>query len=152
MSVRSALLALGLTLAPMIALAPAHAGSPVYTGTFSNTAIQGYDPVAYFTEGKPVEGDKAFSTDYNGAEFRFASQENLDTFLSDPEKYAPQYGGYCAWAAAQDKKAPGKADHWAIVDGKLYLNYSEKIQKDWNEDRPGFITRADSNWVSLKDK
>lgn len=152
MSLRFALTAAALICAPVITTTPAFAGSPVYTGTFSNTAVQGYDPVAYFTEGKPIKGDKNFSTSYHGADFRFSSQENLDTFLADPGTYAPQYGGYCAWAAAQGKKAPGKADYWAIVDGKLYLNYSEKVQKDWNKDRTGFITKADSRWVSLKDK
>ena len=124
---------------------------PIYTGLFGNTAIQGHDAVAYFTEGKPVEGKKEFSTDYMGAEFRFVSQANLDTFLADPEAYAPQYGGYCAWAAAKGDTAKGDARHWAIVDGKLYLNYNQKVQDDWNEDREGFITKADANWPSLLD-
>lgn len=150
MSVRTLCLALA-TLALPVSLTPAAFAekAPVYTGLFNNTAIDGHDPVAYFIEGKPVKGSKDFSTEYQGAEFRFASQANLDAFLADPEKYAPQYGGYCAWAAAQNKTAPGKAEYWAIVDDKLYLNFSKKVQDDWNEDREGFITKADENWPDL---
>ena len=122
---------------------------PIYTGLFSNVAVQGHDVVAYFTEGRPVEGQRAFSTDYQGAEFRFVSQQNLDAFLAEPEAYAPQYGGYCAWAVAQGDRAKGDARYWAIVDGRLYLNYNQNIQDDWNEDRAGFITQADENWPNV---
>lgn len=136
--------------APILLASPAHADKPpIYTGTFSNTAVQGHDPVAYFTEGKPVKGSKDFTTDYKGAEFRFASQENLDTFLSDPEKYAPQFGGYCAWAVSEGYTAKGDADHWAIVDGKLYLNYDKKIQNRWEQDRAEHIVKANSNWPDI---
>ena len=123
--------------------------APVYTGNFSNTAVEGYDPVAYFTEGKPVKGDKDFTFEYQGADFRFASAENLALFKADPTKYAPQYGGYCAWAVAQGKTAKGDADHWRIVDGKLYLNYNGSIQKKWEADIDGFITAADANWPTV---
>lgn len=144
-----AALALG-TAAPALFAAPAQAEkAPVYTGTFSNTAVQGHDPVAYFTEGKPVKGSKKYSTDYKGAEFRFASQENLDTFLADPEKYTPQFGGYCAWAVSEGYTAKGDADHWAIVDGKLYLNYDKKIQNRWEQDRAEHIDKANSNWPDI---
>lgn len=136
--------------APILLASPAYADKPpIYTGTFSNTAVQGHDPVAYFTEGKPVKGSKDFTTDYKGAEFRFASQENLDTFLSDPEKYAPQFGGYCAWAVSEGYTAKGDADHWAIVDGKLYLNYDKKIQERWEQDRAAHIVKANSNWPDI---
>lgn len=122
---------------------------PVYTGNFSNVAVEGYDPVAYFTEGKPVKGDKDFTTEYQGAEWRFSSQANLDAFLADPEKYAPQYGGYCAWAVSQGYTAKGDAKHWKIVDGKLYLNYNSSIQKKWEKDIPGFIQSADASWPTV---
>ena len=125
------------------------AADPIYTGLFSNTAVQGHDVVAYFTEGRPVEGSRAFTTEYQGAEFRFVSQQNLDTFLAEPEAYAPQYGGYCAWAVAQGQHAKGDARYWAIVDGKLYLNFNEDIQSDWNADRENFITQADDNWPNV---
>ena len=122
---------------------------PVYTGNFTNVAVEGYDPVAYFTEGKPVKGDKDFTTEYQGAEWRFSSQANLDAFLADPEKYAPQYGGYCAWAVSQGYTAKGDAKHWKIVDGKLYLNYNSSIQKKWEKDIPGFIQSADASWPTV---
>ncbi len=150
MTLRHLLIATAIAAAPVILTLPASAGSsPVYTGTFSNTAIQGNDPVAYFTEGKPVEGKKQFSTDYNGAEFRFASAENLATFMDDPEKYAPQYGGYCAWAIADGKLAKGNANNWKIVDGKLYLNYNDNIQEKWNADIDGFIARGNEQWPTV---
>lgn len=144
----AAALAIGLSGAAFAA--PAHADkAPIYTGTFSNEAVQGHDVVAYFTEGKPVKGSKDFSSEYQGATFRFASQDNLDTFLSDPEKYAPQYGGYCAWAVAEGKTAKGDADHWKIVDGKLYLNYNKKIQETWEQDIPSYINQANTNWPEV---
>ena len=133
-----------------LAAAPALADKkPVYTGLFSNVAVEGHDPVAYFQEGKPVKGSKDFTADYQGAEFRFASAENLALFKADPEKYAPQYGGYCAWAVAQGDTAKGDADHWKIVDGKLYLNYNEKIQDRWEQNQAEFIVQAESNWPAV---
>ena len=123
--------------------------SPIYTGTFSNIAVQGHDPVAYFTEGKPVKGSKDFTTEYQGAEFRFASAENLEKFKENPEKYAPQYGGYCAWAVSQGYTAKGDADYWAIVDGKLFLNYNKKIQDRWEQNRDVYIDDANTNWPEV---
>ena len=130
--------------------APAHADKdPVYTGLFSDTAVGGHDPVAYFTEGQPVKGKKEFSTEYEGAEFRFASAENLAMFEEDPAKYAPQYGGYCAWAVAEGKTAKGDPDHWKIVDGKLYLNYNGKIQDRWEQNQAAFIEKGNTNWPTV---
>lgn len=150
MKIRSMILAVAVSGLPLIAAAPAaQAEPPIYTGVFSNTALQGHDPVAYFTEGKPVKGDEAFTTEYMGAEFRFASAVNRDAFLADPQAYAPQYGGYCAWAMADGKHAKGDARHWRIVDGKLYLNYNKSIQKKWDADIPGFIERADTEWSDI---
>lgn len=127
----------------------ASAGDAIYTGIFSSKAVGGYDTVAYFTEGKPVKGSKKFKTTYMEAEWRFSSQENLDAFLADPQKYAPQYGGYCAWAmggaenGTRGFKASGDPKIWKIVDGKLYLNYDEDIYEKWSVDIPGFIEKAD---------
>ncbi|WP_300375653.1 YHS domain-containing (seleno)protein [Henriciella sp.] len=130
--------------------APAHADKdPVYTGLFSDTAVGGHDPVAYFTEGQPVKGKKEFSTEYEGAEFRFASAENLAMFEEDPAKYAPQYGGYCAWAVAEGKTAKGDPGHWKIVDGKLYLNYNGKIQDRWEQNQAAFIEKGNTNWPTV---
>ena len=88
-------------------------------------------------------------TTYQGAEFRFASAENLATFMADPEAYAPQYGGYCAWAVSQGYTAKGDADYWAIVDGKLFLNYNKKIQDRWEQNRDVYIDDANTNWPEV---
>ncbi|MEZ8141920.1 YHS domain protein [Enterovibrio norvegicus FF-33] len=123
------------------------AAEDVYTGFFSNKAVSGYDTVSYF-EGGPVQGKSDFKTEYQGAEWLFSSQANLDKFLANPEQYAPQYGGYCAWAIAEkDDLAPGDPAYWKIVDGKLYLNYDKSIQGKWEKDVPGFISQGDLNWV-----
>lgn len=129
--------------------ATAQAFDQVYTSTFSSKAISGYDTVAYFTEGKPVKGSSKFSTEWRGAKWQFASAENLALFKADPEKYAPQYGGYCAWAVSQGTEAPGDPDNWAIDNGKLYLNYNANVQKRWNADRANFIKDADAKWPTL---
>ena len=153
MSVRSALLALAIATTPMLIAVPsACAEAPIYTGRFNNLAVQGFDPVTYFTLGELQKGLREFSTRYMGAEFRFVSQDNLDTFLSDPMAYAPQYGGYCAWAMADGKFAKGDARRWNIVDGKLYLNYNKSIQEKWLADIPGFIARADRVWPEVRDQ
>lgn len=132
-----------------LVLPPVQAIEPTYTALFSDTAIRGYDTVAYFTEGKPVEGDAKYSTTYSEAKWLFASQENLDLFLAEPEKYAPQYGGYCAYAVSQNKTASIKPELFTIVDGKLYLNYSKSINQKWSADKANFIRLADKNWPKL---
>lgn len=129
--------------------APAAAKDPVYTGTLSSLAVGGYDPVAYFTEGKPVEGSPKLEFRWQGATWRFANQENLAAFQADPEKYAPQYGGYCAWAVSQGYTASADPDAWSIVDGKLYLNYDKDVQATWEKDIPGHISSADKNWPKV---
>ena len=151
MKFRTLFLALAMATAPLVAATPAATAqkAEIYTDRFSNVAVQGHDVVAYFTDGKPVKGSEDYATSYKGAEFRFSSAGNLALFEADPEMYAPQYGGYCAWAVAQGKTAKGDADYWAIVDGKLYLNYNKGIQKKWNKDRDGFISSADENWPSV---
>lgn len=154
MKIRSILAAALIAAGPVAISAPSAFADkdPIYTAKRSNLALQGYDTVAYFTVGEPTKGSAVYSTTYNGAEFRFASEENLNLFLGAPEQYVPQYGGYCAWAIAQGKTAKGDARRWAVVDGKLYLNYNKGIQKKWDKDRAGFIESADTNWPSvLKD-
>jgi hypothetical protein len=134
-------------------LPTAHAkDAPVYTGTFSNLAVGGHDAVAYFTEGKPVKGDKRYTLQHAGAEWRFVSPANRDTFAAAPDRYAPQYGGYCAWAVSQGYTASGDPQYWKIVDGKLYLNYDASVQAKWEKDIPGFVVRADRNWPSVLGK
>lgn len=120
--------------------------------TFFGVAIKGYDPVAYFTESKPVKGDKSHQFAWNGATWYFANAANQEAFSKEPEKYAPQYGGYCAYAVSQNSTAGIDPDAWKIIDGKLYLNYSTKIQKKWEGDIPGFIQKADEHWPKLLGK
>jgi YHS domain-containing protein len=117
---------------------------PVYSDNAG--AIRGYDPVAYFTDAKPVEGSDKFTHTWKGATWRFASAENRDRFVAAPEKYAPQYGGYCAYGVAGGYTVSIDPAAWSVVDGKLYLNYSRGVQSDWNKDIPGYIRKADANW------
>ena len=118
--------------------------------TFGSLALKGYDPVAYFTEGKPVEGRKEFTHEYAEANWRFVSAANRDLFAGNPEKYAPQYGGYCAWGISQAKFFDGDPQLWKVVDGKLYVNYNKEVEKTWVQDIPGFIAKADTNWPNLE--
>jgi hypothetical protein len=126
----------------------AHALEPVYEN-WRGLAIAGYDPVAYFAEGKPVAGSSDFTTEWKGATWRFASAAHRDQFAADPVKYAPQYGGYCAWAVSQGYTASSDPDAWRIVEGKLYLNYDKDIQKKWEIDIPGNIAKANESWPKL---
>ena len=137
-------------LSTLMASSASAAVDAIYTGFFSNEALRGYDTVAYFTEGKPVEGSDDFTTEYMGATWKFSSQQHLDLFLADPEKYAPQYGGYCAWAMSNGDTASAEPDLWTIHEGKLYLNYSKRINQRWKEDIPGFIAKADQHWPELE--
>jgi YHS domain-containing protein len=132
---------------------PAFADSPeIYTGRFNNLAVGGYDAVAYFEEEAAVKGAKDFSYDYQGATWRFSSAENLEQFKADPAAYAPQYGGYCAWAVSQGYTAPGNPENWTVRGDKLYLNYDDKVQADWLKDPDGFIAKADANWPGVLSK
>lgn len=121
---------------------------PVFA-TRGNLAIRGYDPVAYFTEGKAVKGDKDFTLGWQGADWRFASDENRTLFAADPEKYAPQYGGYCAWAVSRNYTASTDPDAFTIVGDRLYLNYSRRVMRQWLEDRDANIESADGNWPAV---
>lgn len=138
-----------LTLLLCLLAGPAAAVDPVFTALFSDKAIRGYDTVAYFTENQAVEGSAEYATEYQGATWLFSSQEHLDLFLADPEKYAPQYGGYCAYAVSQNQTASIKPELFTIVDGKLYLNYNESINDKWRADKINYIEAADKNWPGL---
>ncbi len=129
---------------------PAAAGGIVNSSFFGGVAIGGYDPVAYFTAGKPVQGSSDFEYEWMGAKWRFASAADRDQFAADPEKYAPQYGGYCAYAVSQGATADVDPDAWHIEGGKLYLNLSKKVQSIWLKDIPGYIGKADANWPKIK--
>jgi len=131
--------------AALVFAAPALAQkSEVYTSW--GAAIRGYDAVAYFTEGKPVAGSRQFTHQWKGATWRFASARNRDAFAAAPEKYAPQYGGYCAYGVANGYTVSTVPEAWSVVGGKLYLNYSLGVRADWLKDIPGHIRKADANW------
>lgn len=122
---------------------------PVYTGLLSNTGAGGYDTVSYFKTGEPVKGSTKFTTEYMGATWRFSTAENLALFEENPERFAPAYGGYCAWAVSQGYLAKGDPQHWAIRDGRLFLNYDESVQQRWLKDTEAFIRQADRNWPQV---
>ncbi|MFZ6870541.1 YHS domain-containing (seleno)protein [Undibacterium sp. Di27W] len=113
-------------------------------------AIRGYDPVAYFKQNKPVKGKKELSYQWQGADWHFASKDNLEAFKADPEKYAPQYGGYCAYGVAQGYTPEIDPAAYKVVDGKLYLNLSKDVLKRWVKDIPGYVKDANENWPQLK--
>ncbi len=121
----------------------------IYTSFFSNTGAGGYDVVAYFTAGQAVKGDDDFSVKYKNADWYFSSQENLDKFRHSPEFYAPQYGGYCAWAVANGYTASGDPLQWTLHDDKLYLNYDAKVRHRWTADKHNLIVLGDKNWPSV---
>ena len=125
--------------------------NPVNVDT-EGIAIKGYDPVAYFTMGRPLKGKKDYQFAWHGAKWLFSSQENLAMFQENPEKYAPRYGGYCAYAVSRGTTADIDPGSWAIVDGKLYLNLDKNVQALWNQDRQGYIKKADQNWPELLKK
>lgn len=130
--------------------APPVLAQPVYTGWFSDTAIKGYDPVAYFTQGRAVKGSDAHSFRWRDAEWHFSSAEHRDAFAAAPDRYAPQYGGYCAYAVAE-KGDLVKVDPtaWSIVEDRLYLNYSQDIQTRWENRQADYIRQGRRNWNKI---
>ena len=134
------------------AVVPAAAAGPDVNVTITGLALRGYDPVAYFTDGKPIPGDYRITARYNEATYRFASQEHKILFETNPVKYLPQYGGFCAFGAAKGVKVDGDPAVWKIVDDKLYLNLAPPVYDRWSEDIPGNVKSANDNWPSLKDK
>lgn len=115
----------------------------------SKGAVGGYDVVAFFTEQKPVKGKKEFSLKWKDATWYFSSEENKKTFESNPEKFAPQFGGYCAYGVSQNHKSPTEIDTWTIVDGKLYFNYNKDVKQLWLKDQSDLIQLANKNWPDL---
>ncbi len=139
----SALAATSLAL-PSLAATP----GPIFTE--QGVAIRGADPVAYFTQSAPVIGSPEFSHNWGDAIWHFTSAAHRDMFAENPEAYAPQYGGNCAWAVAQGYLASTIPEAWQIVDGKLYMNFSRRIQRRWERDIPGHIAQGNENWPGLQ--
>jgi len=136
------LLALSLSLSAL-------AVEPINKSSLTKVAIKGYDPVAYFTDSKPVEGSKEFELEWMDATWRFASVAHRDEFKTNPAKYAPQYGGYCAFGVSRGYAVDIDPEAWHILDGKLYLNYNKDVQTEWRKDIPGYVKKADQNWPKI---
>lgn len=115
----------------------------------NGVAIKGYDPVAFFKDNKPVRGKNDFRFEYKGSTFVFANADNRAAFAADPEKYAPQYGGYCAFGTARGYKADIDPATFTVIDGRLYLNYNSQVQREWTTDRARFIRQADERWPTV---
>ena len=124
----------------------------INTTYFGSQAIEGYDAVAYFTQGRAVEGSKEFEFSWKGANWRFASTENLAAFRANPEAFAPQFGGYCAWAVSQNDIAEIDPTQFTVYEGKLYLNYSKEVSARWRSSKEKFITAANRFWPELLEK
>jgi YHS domain-containing protein len=139
---------LGATVAAVRAQAPQ--SPPPINIDKASLAIQGYDPVAYQTLGKPIKGMPEFAAAHDGATYRFASADHKAAFEKDPTKYVPQYGGYCAYAVASGYTASVDPTAWKVVEGKLYLNYNAAVAKSWAANTTGYIKSGDANWIDWR--
>jgi len=124
---------------------------PVYKSKRSDVAIKGYDPVAYFTENKAVKGDKAISYEWHDATWQFSSQKHLELFKENPEKYSPQFGGWCAYAMSAGRTVKIDPEAFEVYNDKLYLNYSKSVQGHWQKDRDLFIEEATGHYPNVVD-
>jgi len=137
---------IGLTASTILPALPSLA-APYFIN--STSAASGFDVVAYFTESRPVMGHEAIAAEHDGARFLFANAANQAAFSADPARYAPQYGGWCAFAMAHNAQASTVPEAWSIVDDRLYLNFSLYVRENWRRDPAGFIARADANWPNF---
>ena len=136
----------------MLLTTSAFAGELVNVSGASKAAISGYDPVAFFTDSKPVNGSPFITAEHQGATYFFASEEHKKLFTANPDKYAPQFGGFCAFGVGLDKLFPVDINTWQVRDGKLYLNLNGDILKKFNADFEGNVAKADKNWPGLVKK
>lgn len=150
-SPRTRLGAVALATALTLAAGGALAGGADQSLGDDGLALEGYDPVAYFTEGEPTRGSADHSATFEGATYRFATAEHRAAFEANPDKYVPAYGGYCAYGLAMGQKVAVDPEVWEIVDGTLYLNVNQDVQERWEADIPGFIESADHNWSIVAD-
>jgi hypothetical protein len=127
--------------------AAAFAAEPVYTR--EGLGLSGYDAVAYFTDSKAVKGSPRFEQEWGGVRWRFGSAAHLKTFAASPAKYAPQYGGYCAFGVSRNKLVPGDPEAWKVVGGKLYVNYDRSVLALWEKELPNVVGVADENWPGV---
>jgi hypothetical protein len=145
-------LALAITAVVALSAAASARAKPVVNVTRGQLGLHGYDAVAYWTDGRPTRGAADFEHHWNGAVWRFASAANRDTFAKDPARYAPQFGGYCAYAVSRGYTADIDPNAWRIVDGRLYLNYSKRVQALWEKDVAGNIAKGRANWPGVLEK
>lgn len=145
------IIGIGIGVAVWFAAGRKESFKPVNTNA-DNIAVRGFDTVAYFTEGLAEQGNPQFAYDWNGAKWYFKSAENLEKFKSDPESFAPQFGGYCAWAVSRGYTADGDPNEWKIVNGKLYLNYDRQVKEKWEAEQEKSITDGEKNWLKFKTK
>ena len=154
MSAKSLLIGLILTV-PAFGLGPVFAFDPASPAAVnveaSGVGLKGYDPLGYFNEGKPVEGNPTITAVHKGTAYAFASEANRDAFILDPDRYLPEYGGFCALGMSFGKKVDTDPKAWAIVDGKLYVQANMRAAELWKKNVPGNITKADVNWPVAKD-
>ncbi len=136
-----------LAAAALLVIGSAQAAAPFYAP--DGVAIKGYDTVAYFLDGKPVRGSDTYVTEWQGAKWKFISQDHLDKFKAEPAKYAPQYGGYCAYGTSLGHLAPTEPDAWAVIDGKLYLNYNQNVRAKWSQNVAGYNAAANAQFEGL---
>ena len=141
-----------MSLSSLVLLLTAISGADAGTLPKDDLAIKGYDSVAYFKAGKALKGNGSFTFPWHSMTWHFLSKENRDLFAATPEKYAPQYDGYCAWAMTEERLAITDPEVWKIVDGKLYLNCSAAAYEKWSKDIPGHIKKADAIWPTLQGK
>lgn len=140
----------GAAVLALLSLSSAAFADEIYST--NGIAISGYDPISYFTDHRAVKGSDAFSATYSGAKFLFASAEHRDAFLKDPQRYSPQFGGYCAYGTAQGHKASTDPQAFTVIGDKLYLNYNLDVLKKWRQDPAGYIKQANQNWSTVKDE
>lgn len=126
------------------------ANPPAPVNGAGGAAVRGFDVVSYFTDGKPLKGSPQFTYRWMDSDWQFSSAEHRDAFAASPVKYAPQFGGYCAWAVGHNYTADADPEAWTIVDGKLYLNYNRAVQAKWQQDRAKWIEKANHNWPGLR--
>lgn len=154
-SLALALAPIAITAVPSAAMA--QAAAPADPGRYVNlkgggVALHGYDAVAYFKRGAPVQGLPAFSATYQGARYQFADAQSKAAFEANPAAYAPQYGGFCAYGVARGFKVDVDPEAWSVVNGKLYLNVSKSIRQKWQKDTSGYIAKAETRWPTVKEK
>jgi hypothetical protein len=148
MLARVALVAAALSIAGSVTV---HGGEPGRHAK-RGLALGGYDAVAYFTESRAVAGRAEFEHEWDGVRWRFASAAHRDRFAKEPERFAPQFGGYCAYAVSQGYTASADPEAWSVVNGRLYVNYSRSVRKTWEKDAAGFIRQGEANWPAVLQK